>query len=47
MRIIATGLKGYVSGTLPTETWEITAEEWRRHCARTHPHPTHLAFDPK
>jgi RimJ/RimL family protein N-acetyltransferase len=29
MRIIATGESDYVSGRLPTETWEITAEEWR------------------
>jgi RimJ/RimL family protein N-acetyltransferase len=30
MRIIATGESDYVSGRLPTETWEITAEEWRK-----------------
>ncbi|HTV83301.1 MAG TPA: GNAT family N-acetyltransferase [Acidobacteriaceae bacterium] len=29
MRLVATGEKGYVSGTLAGETWEITAEEWR------------------
>lgn len=29
MRIIATGDRDYVSGRLPSETWEITAEEWR------------------
>jgi ribosomal-protein-alanine N-acetyltransferase len=29
MRIIATGESDYVSGRLPTETWEITAQEWR------------------
>ncbi|HEX4321146.1 MAG TPA: GNAT family N-acetyltransferase [Acidobacteriaceae bacterium] len=29
MRIVSTGEGDYVSGRLPTETWEITAEEWR------------------
>ncbi len=29
MRIIASGERDYVSGRLPSETWEITAEEWR------------------
>ena len=29
MRIVALGESDYVSGRLPTETWEITAEEWR------------------
>ena len=29
MRIIATGDYDYVCGQLPSETWEITAEEWR------------------
>jgi len=29
MRVIATGESEFVSGRLPTETWEITAEEWR------------------
>jgi RimJ/RimL family protein N-acetyltransferase len=28
MRVIATGEHDYVSGRYPTETWEITAEEW-------------------
>jgi len=28
MRIVATEERGYVSGRLPTEIWEITAEEW-------------------
>jgi len=28
MRRIATGEGHYVCGTLPSETWEITAEEW-------------------
>jgi ribosomal-protein-alanine N-acetyltransferase len=29
MRLIATGTGDYVSGSLPSETWEQTAEEWR------------------
>lgn len=29
MRVIATLERDYVSGRLPAETWEITAEEWR------------------
>jgi RimJ/RimL family protein N-acetyltransferase len=29
MRVVATGNREYVSGVLPTEIWEITAEEWR------------------
>jgi len=29
MRLVATCESEYVSGTLPTEQWEITAEEWR------------------
>lgn len=29
MRLVATTEKDYVSGRLPTEIWEITAEEWR------------------
>ena len=28
MRIIATGDRAYVCGELPSETWEITREEW-------------------
>lgn len=28
MRLIATEMSDYVSGRLPTELWEITAEEW-------------------
>jgi len=28
MRLIATGERDYVSGKLPAELWEITAEEW-------------------
>jgi len=35
MRIVATGESDYVSGRLPSETWEITAEEWQSW--RTHP----------
>jgi RimJ/RimL family protein N-acetyltransferase len=29
MRVIASAARDYVSGRLPSETWEITAEEWR------------------
>lgn len=29
MRVIWRGQKDYVEGSLPTELWEITAEEWR------------------
>ena len=29
MRLVATVEQDYVSGQLPTEIWEITAEEWR------------------
>ena len=29
MRLVSTGEQDYVSGRLPSETWEITAEEWR------------------
>jgi RimJ/RimL family protein N-acetyltransferase len=29
MRIVATQEDDYVSGRLPGEIWEITAEEWR------------------
>jgi RimJ/RimL family protein N-acetyltransferase len=36
MRIVATTESDYVSGRLPTEIWEITADEWRsRRKART------------
>ena len=31
MRVIAREDRDYVSGRLPSEIWEITAEEWRRH----------------
>jgi RimJ/RimL family protein N-acetyltransferase len=30
MRVVAETEKDYVSGRLPTEVWEITADEWRR-----------------
>jgi ribosomal-protein-alanine N-acetyltransferase len=30
MRIVSREDRDYVSGRLPSETWEITAEEWRR-----------------
>ena len=30
MRIVSREERDYVSGCLPSETWEITAEEWRR-----------------
>jgi RimJ/RimL family protein N-acetyltransferase len=29
MRLVGTQEKDYVSGRLLSETWEITAEEWR------------------
>jgi ribosomal-protein-alanine N-acetyltransferase len=29
MRVVRTEERGYVCGCLPTEIWEITAEEWR------------------
>jgi ribosomal-protein-alanine N-acetyltransferase len=29
MRMVGTHVKDYVSGTLPSELWEITADEWR------------------
>jgi [ribosomal protein S5]-alanine N-acetyltransferase len=29
MRVVATEDRDYVSGRLPTEIWEITADEWR------------------
>ncbi len=29
MRRIGSGMRNYVSGTLPSDEWEITAEEWR------------------
>lgn len=30
MRVIAREDRDYVSGRLPSEIWEITAEEWRQ-----------------
>jgi RimJ/RimL family protein N-acetyltransferase len=30
MRVVATVERDYVSGRLPAEIWEITAEEWRK-----------------
>ena len=30
MRVIAVEERDYVSGRLPTEIWEITAEEWHK-----------------
>ncbi len=35
MRVIWRGEKDYVSGRLPSELWEITAEEWRAFRRRT------------
>lgn len=35
MRLVGTKEKDYVSGRLPTEIWEITAEEWRAWKSRT------------
>jgi len=38
MRLIATEPREFVSGRLPAEIWEITAEEWRnRRRVTTHP----------
>lgn len=34
MRVIAREDQDYVSGRLPAEIWEITAEEWKAHKAR-------------
>jgi len=31
MRVIATEETDYVGGRLPSEIWEITADEWRAH----------------
>jgi hypothetical protein len=35
MRLVGMIEKDYVSGRLPAETWEITADEWRAWKART------------
>ncbi|HVC47343.1 MAG TPA: GNAT family N-acetyltransferase [Terracidiphilus sp.] len=29
MRLVGTGMRDYVSGRLPSDLWEITADEWR------------------
>ena len=34
MRIVAREERDYVSGRLPTEIWEITAEEWNARSSR-------------
>jgi [ribosomal protein S5]-alanine N-acetyltransferase len=34
MRVVAIEEREYVCGRLPTEIWEITAEEWRMHRSR-------------
>ena len=34
MRVVATEERDYVCGRLPTEVWEITADEWRAHRAK-------------
>jgi len=36
MRLVGTTEKEYVSGVLPSEVWEITAEEWRAWKVRRH-----------
>ena len=33
MRVVAVEERDFVSGRLPTEIWEITAEQWRRRAA--------------
>jgi ribosomal-protein-alanine N-acetyltransferase len=35
MRIVGIAIKEYVSGRLPSEIWEITADEWRAWKARS------------
>lgn len=35
MRLLGTTEKDYVSGPLPTEIWEITAQEWRNRARST------------
>lgn len=37
MRVIWRGQKDYVEGSLPTELWEISAEEWRARPPRAAP----------
>jgi len=34
MRVVAIEEREYVCGRLPTEIWEITAEEWKMHRSR-------------
>jgi RimJ/RimL family protein N-acetyltransferase len=34
MRIIAREQQNFIAGTLPSEIWELTAEEWRKHRQR-------------
>lgn len=36
MRVVAVGERDYVGGRLPTEVWEITAEEWRARQPKLH-----------
>ncbi len=38
MRLVGTKEGEYVSGRLPTEIWEITAEEWRAHKSKMYSH---------
>lgn len=40
MRMVSATEHDYVSGRLPSEIWEITAEEWRAHKARLAISPT-------
>jgi [ribosomal protein S5]-alanine N-acetyltransferase len=37
MRVVAVEERNYVSGRLPAEIWEITAEEWRARRSRPRP----------
>lgn len=37
MRIVATEERDFVSGRLPSEIWEMTAEEWHKHKERLQP----------
>jgi RimJ/RimL family protein N-acetyltransferase len=39
MRLVGMTEKDYVSGRLPSEIWEITADEWRAWQARSLSHP--------
>jgi hypothetical protein len=36
MRLVAREEREYVSGRLPTEIWEITAEEWNARRTQKH-----------